>query len=306
MKIHLQIIFKISSRRFHWGTKEKKRKRKIDRFSAPFTEATRQNLAAQNYPRMPSPRGELWMNYVIQQMYLLPTGMAAFATRQYGRLLLDKYIQSNRESDETAKEITGNEPSLVMLGGAELNPNRPIGIKGKKRCPGSRKLVTSIKKLSHSAVIFVDEYFTSQTCANCFSRFNRNTKRHRFKVCMNCRPTLETIVDDNGLVHFGLPTKIITQFGKRALKEARKTWRNARALGIQLIQPNEKRMVSKVVIYRKNWQPIINGEFNGRTVVWHRDIVAARCILYKGTFNFSQSLIDHRKSSVNIHSYSFN
>lgn len=286
MKIHLQTIFKISPRRFHWGTKEKMRRRKIDRLSAIFTAEMRHNLAAQNYPRVPSPRGASWRFYMDQQMHLLPTGMDAFATRKYGRLLLDKYIQTNRECDEIAKQVTQNEPSLVMLGAAELHPSRPIGIKGRLRCPGSRKLVTSLKKLGNCAVMFIDEYFTSQTCANCFSRFNRNTRRNRFKVCMNCKPAIGDIE------RACLPTKIITQLGKRALKEARKMWRNARALGIQRIQPDETRLVSKVVTYQKNWQPTINGELNGRTVVWHRDIVAARCILYKGTLNFTQSLID--------------
>lgn len=39
----------------------------------------------------------------------------------------------NTGSDETAKNITNNQPSVVYLGAAELSPNRSIGIKN--RCP---------------------------------------------------------------------------------------------------------------------------------------------------------------------------
>lgn len=229
--------------------------------------------------RAPSPRGASWWLYICQQMKLMPTGIDAFATRKYGRVLLDKYIESNREADETAKEVTQNEPSLVMLGGAELHPNRPIGIKRRKRCPGLRKLVASIKKLGHSFVIFVDEYFTSQTCANCFGRFDRNTRQHRIKICKKCKPT------NNDIVNACLPNNIITQLGKRALKRAREFAKDHLRLGLRLIRQPGERLVSKVVNYQKNWQPSnLTGQLIGKTIVWHRDVVAARCILYKGTF----------------------
>lgn len=279
----LQTNFKISPRRYHWGTKEKKRERKRERMSEQFTAET----AASFVGRAPSPRGERYRDYIRQQMRLLPIGMATFATRWYGRQLLDKYIESNRECDEIAKQVTQNSPSLVMLGAAELNPNRPIGIKGRKRCPGTRKLVSSIKKLGHSAVIFVDEYFSSQTCANCFRRFDRNTRNHRFKVCKKCKPTNADIVNAS------LPDKIVTQRGKRELEKARDAIdveRNAGNMAGRVLQQGE-RLVSKVARYRKNWQPNpLTGELQGKTVVWHRDIVAARCILYKGTFNCELSI----------------
>lgn len=246
--------------------------------SERFTTEMRVSLV--NYPTIPSPRGRSWLLYIDQQMQLYTSGIDAFATRQYGRLLLDKYIHSNREADETAKRITQNQPSLIMLGAADLHPSRPMGIKRNKRCPGVRKLVTSLKKLSHCAVIFVDEYFTSQTCANCFGRFDRSTKAHRFKVCKKCKPTADDVENAR------LPNKIVTQLGKKALKSARQFWsRNNANLGIEMIHQGGRRLVSKVVSYPKNWQPTIpNGELKGKTIVWHRDIVAARCILYKGTF----------------------
>lgn len=300
----LQTIFKISPRRYHWGTKHKKRERKLERLSAQFTAEMQHDFT--RYPSIPSPRGAIWRNYVTHRMRMWQTGINTFATRQYGRLLLDKYIQSNRECDELAVGITQNQPSLIMLGAAELNPSRPIGIKRNKRCPGVRKLVTSIKKLGHSAVIFVDEYFTSQTCANCFSRFDRNTRQHRFKVCKKCKPTNQVLESE------WLPMKIVTQLGKRALKAKRQFWRNLYPNhGIQLInQRPAERLVSKVVTYRKNWQPtVLNGELKGKTIVWHRDIVAARCILYKGkinlTYTYTYCNIDLCINYINILIFDF-
>lgn len=279
-----QTNFKISPQQYHQGTGQKRRERKIAEMSERFTAATVQNLP--NYPRVPSPRGVSWRDYIDEQMYLLPAGIEAFATRKYGRHLLDKYIRSNREADATAKKITQNQPSLIMLGAAELNPNRPIGIKGRKRCPGVRKLVNSIKKLGHSAVIFVDEYFTSQTCANCFGRFDRNTRKNRFKVCKKCKPANAGIVN-TWLPTAWLPSKIFTQLGARALKKARQVLKIYYGNDIDQVICQQGRLVSKVASCRKNWQPIaLNGELEGKTVVWHRDIVAARCILYKGTSNY--------------------
>ena len=274
--------FKISPRRYHWGTRQKVRERKIDRISAGFTEEMRLNL--RNYERVPSPRGELWMLYIELQMHLLPIGIATFGTRKYARLLLDKYIESNRESDETAKLITENRPSLIMLGGAELHPSRPIGIKRRKRCPGTRKLVVSIKKLHHSRVIFVDEYFTSQTCPNCFGRFAQNTRKNRIKICKKCKPTNPHIGEAQ------LPNKIVTQLGKKALEVARFLWRMDidKYPSVRMVEHGARR-VSKVVTYRKNWQPAPNGQLKGKTVVWHRDIAAARCILYKGKHSIIHS-----------------
>ena len=280
------------------------------RWTKWYTDQERYDLTT-SYPRIPSPRGEDYWEYIQHRMKMLPNGIAAYATRQYARLSLDKYIQTNRECDEIAVNITQNQPSAVYIGAAELHPNRPIGIKKQKRCPGTRKLLTSIKKLGHSVVIFVDEYFTSQTCANCFGRFPRATRQNRFKVCRGCNPT-----DPSAR----LPTGIVTQHSKRQLQAQRRHVKNVLKNHIDqvhfedhhLFEGVEKtvkrfqelyhRLVSKVSIYRKNWQPIAaNHGLNdnaanielqtdqqqqrrrGRTVVWHRDIVAARCILYKGT-----------------------
>lgn len=124
---------------------------------------------------------------------------------------------------------------------------------------------------------FVDEYYTSQTCAKCFGRFDRNTRKDRFKVCRNCKPK-----DDWDF----LPFEIIVESGHRALRRLK---REARAIGQGLIPQNPGRLMSKVQRYFKNWQLIEDEDgtlfvqCEETTTVWHRDIVAAKCILYKGT-----------------------
>lgn len=298
----------MSPRRYHWGTRQKVREKTGKRWTRWYTAQERVDLAS--YATIPSPRGSQYLNYIQHRMRMLPNGIAAYATKQYAKLNLDKYIQSNRESDEIAVEITQNQPSLIYMGGAELHPNRPIGIKKQKRCPGVRKLVVSIKKLGHSMVIFVNEYFTSQTCANCFARFDRSTRRDRFKVCRNCNPTDPYAAR--------LPSKVITQHSKRHMQGARKNLKSmlennfdqVRFEGGELLEGATnvvkrfrqvfRRLVPKVSVYYKNWHPIVvnhglNGNAanvepvqqqqqpqQGRTVVWHRDIVAARCIMHKG------------------------
>jgi len=251
--------------------------------------------------------------------------MATYATRQYARLSLDTYIEGNRESDETAKRMTDNQPTLVYLGAAQMPANRPFGIKNRKRCPGTRKLVISLKKLGNCYVLFVDEYFTSQTCANCFERFLPTTRRDRFKVCRDCKPILNMRCAE-------LPTKVVTERSKKEMKARReavkcllRTERRAVALsallGANPIEPITHnrfkkfgRLASKVAFYRKNWrlnglnvglnyglnnaavslpsqqqqqtlQQLLRAPV-GSTVVWHRDIVAARCIMYKGMHKY--------------------
>lgn len=122
--------------------------------------------------------------------------------------------------------------------------------------------------------------------------------------------------------------------GRRKLKEKREQTREQRRLEAEQADANvaenpdqqlNNRLVSKVKVYRKNWQPIIDanietenaaeqqedeivyvedlsdltpeeyrayelqtsmqdGRQTGHKTVWHRDIVAAKCILYKGMF----------------------
>lgn len=225
---------------------------------------------------MPSPRGVHYLSYIENRMRLLHRGLEAYATQEYARHDLHHYIESNRMSDKVAHMITNNMPCMIYLGAAEMSPNRPIGIKNRKRCPGTRKFLVSIKKLGHSRVKFVDEYFTSQTCGNCFSRFARNTRRMRYKYCRGCPAIPEA----------GLPQFITTPMNKKTRYEIKKDQRQ---------NPDIPRdPVPKTITFEKTW-PLNNvgiglGEAESGadadqslpSVVWHRDIVAAKCILYKG------------------------
>lgn len=239
---------------------------------------------------MPSPRGVHWRSYIEQRARLLHRGLAAYATRRYARHDLHHYIESNRESDKVAAMITNNMPTMIYLGAAEMSSNRPIGIKRRKRCPGTRKFLVSVKKLGHSRVKFVDEYFTSQTCGNCFGRFDRNTRNKRFKYCRNCQANPEA----------GLPPKIVTPLNKRVRNQIKRDQRD---------NPDYPRCpLPKMISFYKEWplnnvdanlgeaeaeaewegiedeteEQIIEEEELPPSVVWHRDIVAAKCILYKG------------------------
>lgn len=136
----------------------------------------------EEYPVMPSPRGVLWRSYIQHKLKMFEAGIAAYANRKYARFGLDKHIQSYRAIDKIAASLTNRLKSIIYIGAAEISPNSPIGIRKHVRCPGVRKLVKAFKKLSNCFVIFVDEYYTSQTCANCFGRFDRNTRKDRFKV----------------------------------------------------------------------------------------------------------------------------
>lgn len=57
----------------------------------------------------------------------------------------------------------------------------------------------------------VDEHFTSQTCAKCFARFNRRTKKHRFKICPHCHANEAAL----------LPGMIVSKMSNRQLRKAR-------------------------------------------------------------------------------------
>lgn len=254
--------------------------------SKGFTELEQRHL--NSFIWKPSPKGRFkWKFYIENRVALLESGMAVYASYKYTRLKLSKYIESNRASDNIAKSLTNNKPSAIFIGGANTAPNSPIGIKKRLRCPGTRKLVNSFKKLGNCVIIFVDEWMTSQTCSKCFTRFDRRTRSHRFKVCRNCRPI------ENGAL--ALPRAIVSKIGKRHLKRERRQKRIEieREHANNVNQPAQiaafpapkPRLVSKIKI---NFKMMLNdaGEcelFDDQaTTVWHRDIVAARCILYKG------------------------
>lgn len=170
----------ISSKEYHWSAKQNKRNRKAKHMTEAFTIMERNDR--NEYIVMPSPRGVNWRSYVQHRLRMFEAGFVAYANQKYARFALDKYIESNSAIDKIAARLTNKQKSIVYIGAAEISPNSPIRIRKHVRCPGTRKLVKSFKKLGNCYIRFVDEYFTSQTCAKCFNRFDPNTRRNRFKV----------------------------------------------------------------------------------------------------------------------------
>lgn len=241
----------------------------------------REQQDRESYQIYPSPKGaDSYENYIQHRIRMLTPAMQVYGQRKFVKLSLDKYIEENRASDRIALRLTENRPTIAFIGSATMAANSPIGIKRRLRCPGTRRLVRSFKKLGNVIVRFVDEWKTSQTCAKCFWPFDRQTKRDRYKVCPVCIP----IFPDT--MRWQLPDRIIADRSNRDIERERK----------QAIQdggqagrgPRSQRLVSKINKFFKNWQ--LNGVtgnweeliLSKLNTVWHRDIVAAKCILYKG------------------------
>lgn len=185
-----------------------------------------------------------------------------------------------------------------------MSANSPIKIKKHVRAPGARKLAKSFKKMSGNVIRWVNESRTSRLCARCFDPFPLNTLSHRFKVCEFCLPNQVDWPDQ-----LKLPTKIVTKKSKRMYRTERKELREE-----MIRNPNEAvGFVSKMVCYKKNWhqnlafnldnnvdqhpndeidftEDYMPEEFNEPpderilNTIWHRDISAAKLILYRGIF----------------------
>lgn len=279
--------FKISSKSHHWATGQGVRKKMGERMSEAFK--NEEQTDRERYPEIPSPRGHQWQNYVEHRLQMFNNGMATYGRRKYARLSFEKYIEANRRSDEMAKFMVkhkkpsdrrGNERSLVIFGAANMPYNAPFGIKNTLSAPDMKRLEISLKKLDDNDVMRMNEDYTSQTCANCHRRFPVFTRKHRFKVCRQC--------PRNAQINGKLPPQlIVTKKSKKALAfESR--WGfipNGPAV------TEEGRLMSPRKKYSdKTWLLNLDAdnaagavaEYLPRTIVWHRDIVAARCILYKG------------------------
>lgn len=293
-------------------TKQKIRNRKEKRWTRAFTEAEERDRNNRNlYERMPSPLGSNWLDYIHHRVKMMESGIAVYTTEKYTRLKYEKHIESNRACDNIAGMLTNHQATLVHMGGAAVAADSPIGIKKGLRCPGNRKMIRSYKKCPGCFINMVDEYYTSQTCGKCYSRFDRRTKRDRYKVCIDCRPYPNEMI-------IPLPSMIVTTKSKRMRslinflmeKEEEEANDEGHQSGGEVAHPNQSNtesLLPKVEIYHKIWQvnpvsgtleyvnakrPIDDAddvemmefnEYRPHKTVWHRDIVAARCILIKGT-----------------------
>lgn len=301
---HFQVNYTISSKQYHWLTKEKVRKRQAKRWTAEFTRIEENDRNNRNlYAVMPSPMGHRWKDYIRHRLKMHNRGIAAYTTEKYTRLNFDKYVRSNSVCDSIAQMYTGNRPTLMHFGAAEMSPNSPIGIKKNLRCPGTRKMLRSYSKCRHCKVNMVDEYYTSQTCGKCYGRFDRRTRAHRFKVCTDCRPDPAAM----------LPSLIVTKISRRRRKliefllEKEAEENNGNGLvgdAAHPNQPNTEHLLPTVTLHHKKWlvNPVggfmeydtteqtddmevdywTTDDLRTHKTSWHRDIVAAKCILIKG------------------------
>lgn len=275
---------KTSSHQYHYLTKQGVRNKKQEELTRLFTleeQMDRENVKEQ-IGVIPSPRGSTWASYILHRLRMLEEGISTYTTRSYARMRLDKHIEWHRAIDLLAGRLVNHMPAIIYMGSGGSTPaNSPIGIKKHVRCPGTRKLIEAFKKRGNCVVRMVDEYLTSQTCAKCFGRFDRRTKPYRYKLCADCQP-----------YPFNFhPNRIITNVSKRLLQMKRgimKMWREMRDAGHEvaaiLTQSNTRRLVSKKHGFSKTWQPNANVNGGGRLLktVWHRDICAAKLILYRG------------------------
>lgn len=158
----------------------------------------REKEILKSYEKMPSPRGSQWREYLKHQSKLMKEKFAVYTNRRYARLDFDKHIKTSKQIATMARRVTKNKPSLVALGAGY----------GDKM---ARKLANGIKNLDHSDVVFVNVDVTSQTCPNCFKKFPRYTKRHRFKVCRGCTR--------DAVLNFPMPELIVTHKSKKEMKE---------------------------------------------------------------------------------------
>ncbi|XP_055302910.1 uncharacterized protein LOC129568699 [Sitodiplosis mosellana] len=271
----------IDGPKYHFRAKYGKRKRKSEKWLRLFTELEQHDR--NQYPFYPSPKGASnWMSYIEHRVKMLQPGMEVYTARKYIRLNLDKHIEETRASDTIAAFLTRKLPSLIFLGAAQMAPNSPIGIKKRLRCPGVRKLLNSFKKLHNCVVVMVDEYKTSQTCAKCFRPFDRRTKKDRYKVCRQCIPHAANITTDKHL-----SSVIISKKSNRSYqRERRHVVAEYERLNVHPVYSHG--LVPKHNVWFKNWQLNTDNTWNDsrhphqQNTVWHRDEVAAKCILYKG------------------------
>lgn len=245
-----------------------------------FEEKCDRNQVAASIGKIPSPRGNSWMHYLQHRLRMMENGIEAYTTRNYARLSLDKHIEWHRAIDKMAGKLCAHKASIIYIGNGTIAANCPFKIKKHVRCPGTRKLIESFKKRFNCIVRMVDEYNTSRLCGKCFRRFD-GKKSYRFKTCTDCHPNAA----------LRLPRLIVTNVSKRLLQARRaivKTWQEMRDAGDgiagALFRLGTRRLVSHKETFLKTWQPIANVCDRNVThkTVWHRDISAAKLILYRG------------------------
>lgn len=92
--------FKVSSKKYHYLTKQGVRNKKAERWTRQFVEFERNDR--NRYARMPSPKGENWEDYIKHRLRIMKKAIAVYTSKKYTHLRFDKYIESNRTCDKIA------------------------------------------------------------------------------------------------------------------------------------------------------------------------------------------------------------
>lgn len=179
--------------------------------------------------------------------------------------------------DKLCSKLIEDQSAIVFIGAASINNSSPI--KKHKRCPGTRRLMTALTKKPGVNCVFVDEYFTSQKCGRCFEPFPEGTRLHRFKICRPCVPLEEALPAD----------RIWSDVGKKKLRRQKQ----------ENHQQQASPMVRKKTRYIKNTDLLPAGE-NRTQTIWHRDITAAKLILYKGSEMNCILIVDRNKCTSEL------
>lgn len=152
-------------------TKQNIRDRKAKQFTETFEEAASIGRETQ-YETIVTLMSENYMFYMIHRLKFFSEGIRAYTTKHYSRLALDQYVSSQKAMDDIVHQLTDakqNGPIILSIGATEFASNSPI--KRYWRCPGTRKLINYIKKITNCDVVFTDGYNTSQVCGRCYRRF---------------------------------------------------------------------------------------------------------------------------------------
>lgn len=251
-----------------------------------FVRAEQADIAnvARTINQMPSPRDTTWLHYIGHRLRMSTNGIETYTQRKYARLQLDKHIEWHRAIDRIAAKLVNHKSALIFVGAGGNDANSPIRIKKYVKCPGTRKLVHFLKRRRNCVIRMVDEWMTSQHCGKCFTRFPQWTRPKRFKKCDNCVPDdrlepAESIVTN--------VSKRVLQFERAIMRVWRKMAREGNEIAATLVGRNQKRLVSAKQRLRATWQPNAMdaaSEEAAHPTVWHRDISAAKLILYKGEY----------------------
>lgn len=222
----------------------------------------------------------------------MENGIATYSNRNYARLRLDKHMEWHRAIDKLACQLVDHKPAIVFIGAGHIAPNSPISIQKRVRCPGTRKLVEAFEKRG-----------------NCYVFTVHGTRMAHITIVWQMFPSIST---PNQKLPLQEMRRLSTESSFNAANTDRHKCEQAKALQMKwtimkiwgemgnrgnaiaaaLAQRNTARLVSKKQRFLKTWAPnavIADAEEDAEAqprkvlkTVWHRDISAAKLILFRG------------------------